>query len=99
MISLMPTMPVKDVSFRTKTVEFTGTVITFYAGVDYVLPKEFIGTATYPLDEGRASEEGKWESGPIFRRLKFMALKDKHFLDKAKEQAHKFYQMGEEKPW
>lgn len=94
----MPSMPVENVSFRTTTVEFTGTVITYYAGVDYVLPKEFIGTATYPFDEGRVSEEGRWEKGPIFRRLKFMAMKDKDYLCRAKEQARKINLTGD-KPW
>lgn len=94
----MPTMPVEDVSFRTDTVEFKGTVITYYAGVDYVLPKEFIGVSTYPFNEGRISEEGAWEKGPIFRRLKFMALKNRDYLNKAKEQARKIHLTGN-KPW
>lgn len=91
----MPTMLVEDVSFRTDTVEFKGNVVTYHADVDYILPKEFVGTATYPFDEGRISEVGKWEKGPIFRRLKFMALKNKGYLNKAKEQARQLYLKGE----
>ena len=94
----MPTMPVENVSFKTDTVEFKGTVITYYGEADYILPKEFVGTAKYPMDDGRISVEGTWEKGPIFRRLKFMALKNKDYLYRAKEQARKIKLTGD-KPW
>lgn len=94
----MPTMPVENVSFKTDTVEFKGTVITYYAAVDYILPKEFVGTAKYPMDDGRISIEGSWEKGPIFRRLKFMVLKNKDYLQRAKDQARKIHLTGD-KPW
>jgi hypothetical protein len=95
MISLLPWMVVKGVTVRTPTVEFTGDVETIYCGVDYILPKAFIGTATSHVAGKTTAVEGRWEKGALFKRVKLFAKNDKTYVSKAKEQVHRFHETGE----